>query len=321
MEWLRSLALAVAALFGGASEPGVYNGYAEGEYVRLAPRDSGLLVELRVSRGDQVTSGQMVALLDSENETALRDDARARVAQAEAQLDNLRKGKRPAEVAAVAAQHAQASAALKLSETQFQRQERLRGSAAFSPERFDEARSAYERDRARVAELNAQMAVARLAARDDEIIAAEAARQSAQAALRQAEWRLAQRALVAPADALVVDTLYLAGEHVAANAPVVSLLPPGKVKLRFFVPEGELARLRIGATVAVRCDSCPAGLAATVSYIAPQAEYTPPVIYSRDSRAKLVYLVEARPAENAKFHPGQPVEVEMSQPGYARAER
>jgi HlyD family secretion protein len=106
--------------------------------------------------------------------------------------------------------------------------------------------------------------------------------------------------------------LYRPGEWVAAGAPVVSILPPGNVKIRFYVPEPVLASLRIGAPVSVRCDGCGAAIAAKISFIAPQAEFTPPVIYSRENRAKLVFLVEAHPdAANAALHPGLPVEVAL----------
>jgi HlyD family secretion protein len=171
-----------------------------------------------------------------------------------------------------------------------------------------------------VQELDAQIEVARLTARDDEIAAAEATVSSARATLRQAEWKLAQRRLVAPEGlpegALVNDTYFVVGEFVGAGAPVVSLLPPGNVKLRFFVPERVLAGLRIGQEVGVTCDGCPAGLQARVTFIAPEAEYTPPVIYSRETRAKLVYLVEALPVREGvngvRLHPGQPVEVRLA---------
>ena len=102
--------------------------------------------------------------------------------------------------------------------------------------------------------------------------------------------------------------LYRAGERVVANAPVMVLLPDGALKLRFYVPQPRLAQVRVGSTVAVTCDGCPANLRATVSFVSPQAEYTPPVIYSRDNRAKLVFLVEAR-AANQALKPGQPVDV------------
>ena len=314
MEWLRTIVAAVLALFGAwTSEPALFYGYVEGEYVRLAPRESGTLRELLVTRGDTVRRGTVVAALDADPETAARDEAQGRVAQAEAQLADRRKGKRTPEIDALIAQRRQAEAALTLSRTQLERYQRLPVGQVVSQERIDETRAAYERDRAKVAELGAQVEVAQLAARSDEIAAAEAALDSARASLRQAEWKLGQRVLSAPADGLVSDTYFLAGEMVGANAPVVSILPPGNVKLRFYAPETVLSRIAIGATLAVRCDGCPAGLSARVTFIASEAEYTPPVIYSREIRAKLVYRVEAAPT-GATFHPGQPVELRLAHP-------
>jgi len=109
----------------------------------------------------------------------------------------------------------------------------------------------------------------------------------------------------------VDDTLYQVGEWVAAGRPVISLLPPDNIKVRFFVPEPRLAELQTGAAVEVTLDGAPAPLEARVSYIATEPEYTPPVIYSRENRARLVYMVEARfaPDASAALHPGQPVEV------------
>jgi HlyD family secretion protein len=311
MEWLRGAVMAVAALFGGAADPAVFYGYAEGEYARLAPREAGTLQELRVARGDRVMVGDIVAVLEADAERAARDEARARLAQAEAQLENLRKGRRSPEIDALIAQRRQAEAQLQLSEQQLRRYSRLPVGEVVSQERMDETRAAYARDRARVAELAAQIEVARMAARDDEILAADAGVETARAVLRQAEWKLGQRTLAAPAAGLVADTLFVAGEFVTAGTPVVSLLPDGKVKLKFFVPEPALARLRIGQDVAVRCDACPPDLAARVSFVAPEAEYTPPVIYSRETRGKLVFLVEAQPLDGARFHPGQPIEVSL----------
>jgi HlyD family secretion protein len=312
MEWLRNAVAAVLALFGaGATEPAVFYGYVEGEYARLAPRESGTLRELFVARGDTVTRGMIVATLDADPEQAARDDAQARVAQAEAQLADRRKGRRTPEIDALVAQRRQAEAALTLSRTQLERYQRLPVGQVVSQERVDETRAAYERDRARVAELGAQIEVARLASRSDEIAAAEAAVESARAVLRQAEWKLGQRVLLSPADGRVADTYFVAGEMVNALTPVVSILPPGNVKLRFYVPEAMLARLAVGAPLAVSCDFCPAGLAARVSFIASEAEYTPPVIYSRESRAKLVYRIEAAPAGRS-LHPGQPIEIRLA---------
>jgi len=273
-----------------------------------------------VARGDSVARGSVVAVFDADNEMALRDEAQGRLAQAEAQLADRRKGRRSPEIDALQAQRRQAEAAQELSRTTQHRYEQLPVGRVVSQERLDEARAAYERDRARVAELTAQIEVARLAARSDEIVAAEAAVDSARAFLRQAEWKLGQRVLVAPADGLVADTFHLPGEMVATNAPVVSILPPGNVKLRFFVPEPALARVAIGSTMELRCDGCPAGLTARVTFIATEAEYTPPVIYSRETRAKLVYRVEAQPLRNGAsvaLHPGQPVELRPASPSGA----
>ncbi|MBL8482539.1 MAG: HlyD family secretion protein, partial [Rhodocyclaceae bacterium] len=114
-----------------------------------------------------------------------------------------------------------------------------------------------------------------------------------------------------PAAALVQDTYFVAGEWVPAGTPIVSLLPPGNIKLRFFVAQGEVAGIKPGDRVEASCDGCAAPIAATVSYVAPQPEYTPPVIYSKDSRGKLVFLVEARPApaDALRLKPGQPLDV------------
>ena len=307
-------AASLAVLAACADEgPRIYQGYAEGEYVRVAAPFAGTLQSLAVKRGAQVKAGDPLFALEQENEAAARREAKERLRNAEAQLANLKKGKRAPELDAIRAQLAQAEAALKLSAVQLKRQEQLVAQNFISKERLDEARTAYDRDTQRVAELRAQLATARLAARPDEIKAAEYSVEAAKAALAQAEWRLAQKSVKAPVAGLVQDTHYVLGEWVTANAPVVSLLPPQNIKVRFFVRETELGAVKVGQKLAVTCDGCAAPLAAEVSFISPQAEFTPPVIYSRQERAKLVYLVEARPAADdaTKLHPGQPVEVKF----------
>src|SRR6185503_12984326 len=123
-----------------------------------------------------------------------------------------------------------------------------------------------------------------------------------------------QKSVKSPVAGLVQDTYFVDGEWVSANQPVVSLLPPQNIKVRFFVEERRLGSLRTGQAVSVACDGCPAPIAAQVSFISPQAEFTPPVIYSRQERAKLVFLIEARPAASdaVKLHPGQPMEVTLN---------
>jgi HlyD family secretion protein len=307
--------LAWTALVAGCSEapPAGYPGYVEADYVRVAAPLSGTLAKLSVKKGDRIVAGAPLFVLESAQEAAARAEAEARVGKAQAALAGLEKAKRPPEVAAGRAQMLQAQASLKQSDADLERARKLVADKFLSPQRLDEALARRDGDRARVAELAAQVTVANLPARADEIGAARAEVKVASDALAQAQWRVDQKTQTAPAGGIVNDTFYREGEWVGAGSPVASLLPPSNVKIRFYVPEPLLATLRIGAPVTVRCDGCAQSVAAKVSFIAPQAEYTPPVIYSRENRAKLVFLVEARPdTPDPALHPGLPVEVALA---------
>jgi HlyD family secretion protein len=312
--WLGGALIALAAAVGLGGDDGSLEvqGYVEGEYVYVGPAIAGRLETLAVARGDQVEAGTPLFHLERSSEQPSRDDAAARLARAEASLANLKKGKRPSEIDSLEAQLAQADAMLQLSETKLERRKPL--ADAVSREDVEAAYAEHERDQARVAELRADLETARLGARADEIQAAEAEVTAARARLAQADWRLDELSQVAPQAGVVVDTLYRSGEWVTAGAPVVSLLPPENVKVRFFVPEPSLGRVAIGDRVQIACDACAPDLTALISYIAPEAEYTPPVIYRREMRAKLVYLIEARPSQPAALRPGQPVDVTVAPP-------
>ena len=312
--WLGGALVALAAAMGLGGDGGALQvqGYVEGEYVYVGAPVAGRLETLHVARGARVQAGASLFQLDRSSEQPARDDAAARLARAEANLADLRKGKRPSELESIEAQLAQAQAMLELAEAELERRQRLVASYVASREAVDQARAAYERDRARVAELQAELKTAQLGARTDEIQAAEAEVTAARAQLAQAEWRLDQMSQAAPQAGVVVDTLYRPGEWVAGGAPVVSLLPPENVKVRFFVSEPRLGAIEVGHEVNVSCDACAPGLTAVISYISPEAEYTPPVIYSREMRAKLVYLVEAKPRRPTALRPGQPVDVALA---------
>ena len=309
--WLLLLAVLFAGC--GNKTDNALQGYAEGEYVRVAAPFAGSLQNLQVKRGSQVKAGDPLFTLEQVNEAAARREAEERVRNAEAQIADLKKSRRPSEIDAVRAQLAQARASLKLSNVNLARREQLAASNFVSKSAVDEARAAADRDRARVGELEAQVTTAQLAARQDEIRAAESNAAAARAALAQADWKLAQKSVIAPLAGLVNDTNYVAGEWVPAGSPVVSLLPPQNIKVRFFVAESALGALKMGDSIKVRCDGCAAPLVAQITFISPQAEYTPPVIYSRETRTKLVYLIEARttPEDALKLHPGQPVDVTL----------
>ena len=310
-----SALLVLLALAGCNDAPPGYGGYVEGEFVRVGAPVAGTLVKLDVRRGDTVAARAPLFVLESEQERAVRAEAEARVERAKAALANLEKGRRPVEVDAVRAQLAQAQAAANASESDLARTRKLVADRFLSPAQLDAAIARRDGDRARVAELSAQVNLANLPARSDEIAVARAEVKAAGDALGQAQWRLDQKAQAAPVGGLVVDTLYEPGEFVAAGAPVVSLLPPGNVKVRFYVPEPVVATVRAGTMATVRCDGCEASIDVRVDFVAPQAEFTPPVIYSRENRAKLVFLVEARPIQpNARLRPGLPVEVALRAP-------
>ncbi|WP_431855157.1 HlyD family secretion protein [Azospirillum sp.] len=313
MSWIAETlaALAVALGLASASAGHRVQGYVEGEYLRVAAPAAATLETLAVARGHVVTAGAPLFALDRTAALAERARLAAAVAQARSQLADLLLGRRPEELAVVEAQKNQAEASLRYTESEMKRQEELVRARVSSPEKLESARSAYERDRARLAELTAQLAVSRLPARPDQIQAAQGAVAMAEAALAQQERRLAEMAPAAPADALVDDTLYNPGEWVPAGSPVVSLLPPGRVKVIAFVPEPLMARVKPGDRVGLRCDGCPAGLAARVTFVASRAEYTPPVIYSIGSREKLVFRIEAKPEEGVGLNPGLPVDVEV----------
>jgi HlyD family secretion protein len=307
-SWIVAALVSVGLMT--APGPPAFQGYIEGEFVLVASPVGGALVTLAVARGATVAAGAPLFALEHAAERAQRDEAAARLQQAEARLDDINKGRRQPEIDVIAAQRNQAEAQMRLALIQVERQQRLVGSSAFVQARLDEARAAHDQWRARVDELDAQLRVAQMRGREDEVRAVTAEAQAARAALAQAQWRLDQKTVAAPAAGLVQDTLFQNGEMVPAGAAVVSILPAENRKIRFFVPQAMLARFAVGTPVTVRCDGCRAAVPARVVFVAAQAEYTPPVLYNRDSRTRLVFLVEARPEASAEtLNVGQPVDV------------
>lgn len=289
-----------------------WQGYVEGEYVHVASPLGGRLLELKTEKGSQVSAGTKLFVLEHTIELAGRDEALARVKQADARLADLQKGQRPSELDALEARLAQARTSTELTGLERTRAERLHQSKVLNDEGFDRARLAHESNLKLVAELEAQLATAKLGARPDQIQTAAEEITAARAALARADWSLQQKSQSAPGDAFVHDTLYREGEFVAPGNPVVSLLPPGNIKIRFFVPEAAFSTLKIGDTVRVSINGRKDPVEARVSYLSSQPEYTPPVLYNRENRSKLVFMAEARPTSiniAKELHPGQPVDV------------
>jgi HlyD family secretion protein len=305
-------ALLVVACGGTQDRP--LEGYVEGEYVRVGAPFAGTLQQLSVRRGDDVALGAPLFGLERENELAARRQAEEQLRSALARVANLKTGKRAPEVRTVEEQLRQAMAARELSAANLKRQESLAKSGFISPAALDDARTKLKSDDAAVAQLKASVAAANMpSGRPDELRAAEADAEAARQALAQSDWRLSQRAVAAPQAGRVNDTYYVVGDFVPAGSPVVSLLPPGNVKLRFYVPETMLGRVRTGQKAAFTCDGCGDAMTATISFISDRAEFTPPVLFSKENRAKLVFLVEARPAPEVatRLNPGQPVDVRL----------
>jgi HlyD family secretion protein len=291
-----------------------FQGYAEGEALHIAAPFAGVLDQLPVTRGQQVPLNAPLFVLEQANETAQRGEAEARLAAAAARLANLQGARRASEIDAVRAQVQQAKATRELSSSQLEQQEKLFKQGFISQAKLDEIRSLYQRDLARVTELDAQTRTATISVgREEEIGAAKREVDAAKAVLVQSDWKVAQKSVAAPTAGLIENTYFARGEWVPAGQPILSLLPPDKIKVRFFVPENILGGIKIGQSVSLVCSGCGAPIKASITFVAVQPEFTPPIIYSRDSRAKLVFYIEAKPPpeQAVRLHPGQPVDVSL----------
>lgn len=314
LTWGRArwvgIALAAALLSACESDGGRgFTGYVEGDLLYIGPEEAGRLVIVDVAEGAALSAGTVLARLDDRVQAADLAAASASLAEASARLDKARAAQqRPEELAVLQATERRLTTALDLSRIDLERQKSLVPKGAASQAALDTAQHQYDQNEASLDEVRRQIDVGRITARSEDIAAAEASLRQAQASRDAAQIRLDRRALKAPADARVQTLYFRAGELVPEGKPVASLLPPGLIKVRFFVPQTELQSVAVGGTVEVTCDGCrPA--TARISFISDVAEFTPPVIYSREERAKLVYLVEALPDDPGLARPGQPVTV------------
>jgi len=291
----------------------VFQGYVEGEYIQVASPLSGQLESLSVRRGGAVTAGDPLFRLEHSRESAALSESEQELARVTSELADMTKGLRPTEVQSIEARLKQTQAAHSLAQKEYDRLERLVNQQQVSRESYDRAASQLEQTAAAIQELTAELETAGLGARSDALAAVRAEVRAARERVRQTEWQLRQKKQTAPESALVFDTYYSEGEFVPAGFPVVSLLPAGRIKIRFFVPESVVGSLRTGKRIDFKFDGAPRTYSAAVSYISPKAEYTPPVIYSREARSKLVFMIEAipEPADAASLHPGQPVDVRL----------
>ncbi|OEO28957.1 hypothetical protein VW23_027580 [Devosia insulae DS-56] len=311
LAWLFGLVALVIPGFGATEAPG-YNGYVEARYVYAASSTAGPIETISVREGDLVLTGDLLFRLRSEQQIALLSAAEARVAAAEAGLKNLTTGSRADELDVIQASLQKAQADMNLAKDSATRSEKLFKEGLVPQSKLDQDRASLASAEAAVRQLEAQLKVAELPARSEQQVQAEANLAAAHADAEKANADLADRTITAPAAGRIERVLFDAGEIVAAGTPVVSILPEGALKVKFYVPETARAGLALGDQLAVNCDGCPDGLTAKVSFFASDPQFTPPVIYSRDERQRLSYLVEAT-LEGVSLHPGQPVTVERRQ--------
>lgn len=290
-------------------------GYIEGRYVYLSSSESGNLVQLAVHKGQTVESGQLAFQLDPQPQQSSLESAKSDLAAAEHDLENLKSGERDTILKRLDAQVAQAQADLKFATVTYQRNKKLRETDVVSQSLVDESLARYQTDTEKLRQANENLAEAKLGARSNLILAQESKMQSAQNNVNRLQWMLEQKTVKIPQAGFIENTFYRQNEFVPAGKPIVSLLPPQNRLLIFYVPETQLSRIKMGQTVYFKYDGSEKLVSADINYISSQAEYTPPVIYSKDSREKLVYWIEAAidPSLTVTIHPGQPVEVTLGQ--------
>lgn len=290
-----------------------FEGYVEGKYVYVASPQGGRLDELSVSRGDVIAASHALFTLDREPESAAVQQAEQLLRADEARLADIETGKRPPEIEAIGAQLAQAQAEKQKSIDLLKSYEKQYAAGGISETDLITARAAVESNAAIVRQYEKNIAVAELPGREQQLKTQAGVIAADRAALAQAQWKLQQKQIASPRSGLVFDTLYRPGEWVAAGSPIVQLLPPENLEVRFFVPETTIGSLKLGQNIRVHCDGCSAEVPAAITFISNQVEYTPPVIYSNENRSKLVFMVIAKPPSDKAplLHPGQPLEVTL----------
>jgi len=290
-----------------------YLGYIEGRYVYLSSPVSGTLVQLAVQKGQTVQANQLAFQLDPQPELSQLQNGQAQLKSAQQELENLKVGERATILKRLEALVSQARANLIFSKKMFERNGELVKTGAIGKAAFDQSRAQYESDEQKLKESEANLAEGKLGARTNLIAAQEAKVQAAEAQVNQYQWMESQKTVRFEEAGFVQDTLFRLNEFVPAGKPVIQFLPPENRILIFFVPEKEISQLLLGEKISFTCDGCEKNISATINYISSQAEYTPPVIYSENTRDKLVYWIEAQidPSVVLKMHPGEPVEVSV----------
>ncbi len=310
---MRTFYLALTLLLVGCSDSNnTYQGYIEGDYTYLSSPFGGKLKALLVKRGEQIKQGTLLARLDNNPENFTKQQAVALKDESFFQLKNMEQTQRQEVIDELKAKKEQAIAELSLAKDRLKRNTKLYRQNVLDKDTHQASLSKVQQLKALIKQFSAQIANAKLSvARKESINAQRSLLNAKQSAIAIANWQLNQKMLSAPYDAEVVDIFYRIGEYAGPQKPVLSLLKESNKFLLFFIPEPKLSALKLNQALYLSCEGCKSKLKATVSYIAPYAEYTPPLVFSRKNNPKLVYKVRAKLSEPSYFHPGQPVTVTL----------
>lgn len=289
-------------------------GYVEGEYVYVAPTTAGILQTLNVERGDLVEAGAKLFALDPLQLNSSLEVARLKMAAAESTFIDLSKGARPEEISVLLKQQEELKLVLENEKKEYDRVQQLIKDGVITASDFDARETSWQVAQERLKGIEAQLAVANLGAREDQLIVAQRQVLIAAQGVVQSEKILLESAPLAVSASSVEAVFYRPGEFVKAGSPVVCLLPPENIKIRFFIPEKMVSKVRLGGLVRVLLSGSKEGILSRITFISRAAEFTPPVIYSLESREKLVFMIEAAPEESVQMlRPGLPVNVLINQ--------
>lgn len=309
-----SIAAAILLAVSGCSRPREgFQGYVEADMVYISPVLGGRLDKLYVDHGDFVKKGARLFDLDSIEYAAAVAEAEANLRKAKSDLNDLLKGARPEEIEALKDRISKLDATCNLAKIVHDRNSKLIEKNVIATKDYDNSMWLQVQNQWELAESKHNLLIAQLPAREDRVISAREAVKAAENALAGAKWRLEQRFVSAAQDAFVFDTVMRQGEYAAAGNPVVMLIPPENMKVRFFVPYPDIQKIHAGDKIEFYPDGSREKYQASVNYVSLKPEFTPPVIYSRDSNPKLVFMIEADvdPQCAYKVNAGMPVTVKL----------
>ena len=304
------LLLLIVILFGcGKPEHIQYQGYVEGENIFLASPFSGILVKQLVSRGQAVKKNELLLQLDPNPQQLTIVQAQNELQEAQRLYKDLLNPKRKPEIEAIKAQIKQVDAQIELAEIRVRRFRDLYARQATDKDSLDETVAHYNELKHLKSQHQSNLELALLGSREERIKAQKAKIDALKATLDESKWQLTQKSIYAPVSGKIFETYYIEGEFVKAQQPIASLLAPENVRIEFFIPVKELNRIKVGQKINFTCMNCSKTFQALISYVSPEAEYIPPLVYSRENEDKLVFRIKAKILEPELFKPGQPITV------------